>query len=715
MFISKFPLATSQALSVSSATPTAGGNSGSVTLQIFGTGFHAGATAQLNCSSIVAGANLTVGPGGRFLNTTFNLTGVSPGTCDVVVTNLGSSSVTLSQAFTVQQGGTPNLRVYLTGVEVRKVPGEVLLGPADTVVFATVSNIGSVDSTGILVSEPVPVPFSLTSVSPAGVTNLAALTAGSEAVWTGPLAAGTSRVFTSTATTVSSSIADSLIVSAHVIDQNDLTGYATCLAQGGVLMIPSCPLDSTKIQLACVGASTNCADGFPSCVADIQACQSALTGCNLRAAALLEAKCVVENCNGQGSCIGSSPVPEHAPSDPNSLFGPSGVGAQRWIGGGQALTYVTSFENMPTAAVPAQQVVVTQPLGANLALSSLSLLNVTIPNGSRSIPLAIAPGSFNPAANVNEFVTNVDLRPTQSLLVNVDSKLNPSTQTLTWTFTSIDPTTGMPPLNPLIGFLPPGAGANVSFSVKPTPGLPTGTQVTQQATIVFQGASPMSTSAWTNTIDNTPPVSHVSALSAASTCPAFRVGWSGSDVGSGLQGFTIYVSDTGAPYTPWLSNTTAASADYLGAAGHSYSFYSIATDLAGNMEGSKASTEASTSVSASGPCGAPSLSGQLSNVVHSGTTVTATLTVTNMGFTAAQVVNINQMMFRTLSGSGTVTLASPVLPAAKGPLGIGASITVPITLNVPTTVTRFSVTEAGNMQDGVGNNYNYSMAQTVIP
>ena len=42
-------------------------------------------------------------------------------------------------------------------------------------------------------------------------------------------------------------------------------------------------------------------------------------------------------------------------------------------------------------------------------------------------------------------------------------------------------------------------------------------------------------------------------------------------------------------------------------------------------------------------------------------------------------------------------------------------MTVPLTLNVPTTVTRFSMTESGNLKDGSGNNYNYSMAQTVIP
>ena len=60
-------------------------------------------------------------------------------------------------------------------------------------------------------------------------------------------------------------------------------------------------------------------------------------------------------------------------------------------------------------------------------------------------------------------------------------------------------------MNPLVGFLPPGAGANLSYRVTPKQGLATGTQIAEQASIVFVGASPMSTATWVNTIDNSPP------------------------------------------------------------------------------------------------------------------------------------------------------------------------------------------------------------------
>jgi D-serine deaminase-like pyridoxal phosphate-dependent protein len=149
--------------------------------------------------------------------------------------------------------------------------------------------------------------------------------------------------------------------------------------------------------------------------------------------------------------------------------------------------------------------------------------------------------------------------------------------------------------------------------------------------------------------------------------------------------------------------------------GHAYSFYSIATDLTGNLEAAKASAEASTSVTSGGSCGPASLSAQLLNVVHAGTTVTANLQLTNTGFAAAQVVNINQVTLRTLSGTGTVTLSSPTLPLAVGSLAIGATTTVPVAFNVPSTVARFSVTEGGTIKDAPGNSYSFSMAQTIIP
>lgn len=410
------------------------------------------------------------------------------------------------------------------------------------------------------------------------------------------------------------------------------------------------------------------------------------------------------------NCIpgGGGTITTLTSGDPNEKAGLHGVGTAHYLSGSQKLSYGIFFDNEPTATAPAQAITVTDTLNGAL----VDLTTVTL--GSISFVDKVVTAPSIPLSVLGTFSANVDLRPAKSLIISITASLNIATGSLTCTFTSLDPATGLLTTDPLAGVLPPGAEGSVSFTAAPKAPV-TGTQISNTATVVFDVNQPINTPAWINTIDNSPPVSRVSALAATSTCPDFRVSWSGSDVGSGLQGFTIFGSDNGSPFTPWLSNTTAAAATYKGVPGHTYAFYSIATDLTGNLEVGKASGETSTAVAGSGICGPPSLSGQASGVTKTGTTVTVNLHLTNTGFTPAQAVNINQITFRTLSGSGTVTLATPALPAAEGPLDIGSSTTVILTLNVPTTVTRFSITEGGNLQDGAGNTYNYSIAQTVIP
>jgi hypothetical protein len=604
-FVTKFPLGTTQALSITSITPSAGGNAGTVSPQIFGTGFHAGAVASLSCNGQpIGGVNLSVGPGGRFLNTTFDLTSASPGTCDVVITNPDGTSVTLSQAFAVQEGSAPQVLLSTTGIAVRQAPPEVALAPSKAIFFATATNNGNVDAVNTLIAAELNPGFTVASVEPAGLTDIATMNASRTVSWSIPnLAAGQSARLVYTGTT------------------QPAPAFAA-VPVGPVWGFPGAPLPPfptplpLPMPLPITGPTI---EDFLSCIPDINLsgsnCVSAAQACGQAAAA-----CTIQKFISNGVCSSSvaqcavaavacaspikclplgsfGPAENYTPTDPNDLVGPSGAGGQRWIGGAQGLTYVISFSNIPTASVPAQQVIVTQPLGVNVNLSTLSLPLITIPNDGTDISVPVPTGSFNPAANVKEFITSVDLRPTRSLLVNVDALLNASTQTLTWTFTSIDPATGLPPSNPLIGFLPPGEGGNVAFGVKPALGLATGSQVTEQATIVFQGASPMSTAAWTNSIDNTAPVSQIQPLPSAETSVNFTVQWAGTDVGSGIQDFTIYVSDNGGPFTPFQTNTTATSAQFMGQTGHTYGFYSIARDLVGNIEVPKTAADATTTVS----------------------------------------------------------------------------------------------------------------------
>jgi hypothetical protein len=88
---------------------------------------------------------------------------------------------------------------------------------------------------------------------------------------------------------------------------------------------------------------------------------------------------------------------------------------------------------------------------------------------------------------------------------------------------------------------------------------------------------------------------------------------------------------------------------------------------------------------------------------------------TNTGTGNARNLTISQIAFRTLSGTGTVSLNSTSVPIALGSLDVGTSTTVRLFLNVPSTVTRFGVIEGGTVNDVIGTNYSFSVAQALVP
>ena len=282
----------------------------------------------------------------------------------------------------------------------------------------------------------------------------------------------------------------------------------------------------------------------------------------------------------------------------------------------------------------------------------------------------------------------MDLTATTGLLVNVNTHLDLSTGILTWTFQSIDPTTGNPPTNPTVGFLPPGGIGSVFFSIQPNPGLATNTQIQNQGSVVFDVNAPIATPTWLNTLDNTPPTSSVQPLPSTEPSGSFTVNWSGTDVGSGVQNYTIYVSDNGAAFTAWQQNTTATSATYSGQPGHAYGFYSIATDLVGNVEAAKTNAEATTMVALLTPTvtfvGAPP-----SAVYNTSFTVTATTNAsTTAVITASGACSVVGNTVTMTSGTGTCTLTANWL-ADSSYMAASATQTVAAT-PAPLTITASS-------------------------
>ena len=179
--------------------------------------------------------------------------------------------------------------------------------------------------------------------------------------------------------------------------------------------------------------------------------------------------------------------------------------------------------------------------------------------------------------------------------------------------------------------------------------------------------------------DTVPPTSAVAALPSKEGGP-FTLNWSGQDNagGSGLAGYSVYVSDNGGPYTALVQNTTSTSRQFTGQVGHTYGFYSVATDVAGNVQPAPTSAQATTTVT--GPPAVTSISPG-TGPAAGGTTVT----INGVGFTQATVVDFGS----TPASSFTVNSAGTQIMAVD-PAGSG---TVDVTVTTPDGTTAISAAD----------------------
>jgi len=168
-------------------------------------------------------------------------------------------------------------------------------------------------------------------------------------------------------------------------------------------------------------------------------------------------------------------------------------------------------------------------------------------------------------------------------------------------FTSLDPKTMEPTLDPLAGFLPPnetspeGEGL-VSYYVSLNDDTPSNTDFGHSARIIFDENDPIDTPVWSNTLDTEAPTSTVQSLDSLQTETDFTVNWSGSDDASGIETYTVYVAENGGEFTIWQEETSETSATFSGENGKTYEFFSRASDYVSNTEVRRDEADAQTEV-----------------------------------------------------------------------------------------------------------------------
>ncbi len=280
--------------------------------------------------------------------------------------------------------------------------------------------------------------------------------------------------------------------------------------------------------------------------------------------------------------------------DPNGKFGPQGANASPYVRSDKPYSYMVSFENDSTATAPAQRVIITDTLDKSVFdLSTFKAVGFGF--GDTTYQFKKSDGD----------TVNIDLRPDKQAIVQVYYRLDKNSGILTWTFQTLDPNTYQPVEGVYDGFLPPdkkspeGEG-NILYSISPLAGLTEGTEIKNSAHIVFDWNNAIPTDTWKNVTDNIAPESAVEALPEYEVDKDFTVKWKGSDAGSGIFSYTVFVSENDSAYYPWITDTHDTSAVFSGDAGVTYKFYTVASDSAGNKEATPGIYDAKTRVSGTG-------------------------------------------------------------------------------------------------------------------
>lgn len=338
--------------------------------------------------------------------------------------------------------------------------------------------------------------------------------------------------------------------------------------------------------------------------------------------------------------------------DPNDILGPDGVGDLKWVSVNDDLRYTIRFENDAALAdAPAQVVRVTQQLDDDLDFRTF-----------RVGDFGFGDVFFDVPDNRPVYQDRLDLTEQFGIFVDVFAGIDVTTGEAFWELSSIDPLTNELPENPLVGFLPPnengveGQGF-FEYSVRSDQSAPTGGVIDAEATIVFDVNEPIDTPPIFNTLDADDPTSAVGVLAIEVPDPTFLVEWSGSDIGSGLDRFTIFVAENGRPFEIWLEDTTLTSAPYVGKEGLRYDFYSVSQDNGGNLETAPSVPDATTMVFSANPP-------ELSSITRSVPT-TAQTAADRLTFRATFSVGVNDVDasdFVVAGTSGTLIEVAQVSP-----------------------------------------------------
>lgn len=198
--------------------------------------------------------------------------------------------------------------------------------------------------------------------------------------------------------------------------------------------------------------------------------------------------------------------------DPNEKDGPVGQGEEQFIGAGDELLYRVYFENEADATAPAQRVEITDQLSPSLDWTSFRMLDFQV-GGSPQTQISVVDldddlfGGYSGSSSGSEYsgslnveVVQVGDEGTETVAVAAEYELDLATGQVRWVFES-------DASDPLGGFLLPnddlqqGEGF-VSFAASARDDLSDGSEIENDAEIVFDNLNAVTTNTWRNVVSD---------------------------------------------------------------------------------------------------------------------------------------------------------------------------------------------------------------------